>query len=397
MVSAMTTPPAVKDTIPRLHQVVDHVGDQLIGLEKGYDTFEDCRMRYLETQRRLEREGRGRLTASRVSDSERNWAPTRDCLQELMRWGAIEAAQLPSERKFVDRYREQRYTITDRGRELARLAATSQAGFVDAVTAAIIEAHPYFRALLEALADGVITYPVVSEGEVAEGRRLGRKVADWAAWGVEQIAGDPTAELVRCEIEKALDRFRHREEKPTTKELAEALSAGFAVAGFAARGLVFDSATIKALLRWGSALLVYDQSRYVPGFPQTTVLWGCSDIAVDDAGRMTATRRGHAAWGEIVARAIVAAYDALAAEDPSHMRTPFVAVHRVRAHAAHAVGVARALVDRVLADLVDGAFPEIPVQAAVYVGSTTRLPDSEPAFRYRGGRRLVMQITHKEE
>lgn len=394
----MTTPSAVKDTIPRLHQVVDHARDQLIGLEKGLDTFEECRLRYLETQRRLEREGRGRLTASRVSDSERNWAPTRDCLQELIRWGAIEAAQLPSERKFVDRYREQRYAITGRGRELARLAARSQAGFVDAVTAAIIEAHPYFRALLEALAGGVIAYPVVSEGEVAEGRSQERKVADWAAWGVERIGGDPAAELVRHEIEKALDRFRHREEKPTTKELAEALSDGFAVAGFAARGLVFDSATIKALLRWGSALLVYDQSRYVPGFPQTTVLWwGCSDIAGDDAGRMTATRRGRAAWGEIVARAIVTAYDALAAQDPSHMQTPFIAVHRVRAHAAAAVGVTRALVNRVLADLVDGAFPEIPVQAAVYVGSTTRLPDSEPAFRYRGGRRLVMQVTNKEE
>lgn len=393
----MTAPPAVKDTIPRLHQVVDHARDQLIGLEEGLATFEDCRSRYLETQRRLDREGRGRLTASRVSDSERNWAPTRDCLQELMRWGAIESAPLPSERKFVDRYRDQRYVITARGLELARLAATSQAGFVDAVTAAIIDAHPYFRALLERLSSDFISYPVVSEGEVAEGRRQGRKVADWASWGVERIAGDPTTELVRREIEKALHRFRHREEKPTTKELAEALSDGFAVAGFAARGLVFDSATIKALLRWGSALLVYDQSRYVPGFPQTTVLWGCCDIAVDDTGRMAATRRGRAAWGETTARAIVAAYGALATEDPSHMQTPFIAVHRVRAHAAHTVGVTRALVNRVLADLVDGAFPQIHVQAAVYVGSTTRLPDSEPAFRYRGGRRLVMQVTHINE
>jgi hypothetical protein len=390
----MTPPAVVKDTIPRLHQVIDHARDQLIGLERGLDTFEECRLRYLETQRRLEREGRGRLTVSRVSDSERNWAPTRDCLQELMRWGAIETAQVPSERKFVDRYREQRYVITDRGRELARLADTSQAGFVDAVTAAIIEAHPYFRALLETLANGVIAYPVVSEGDVAEGRRQGRRVADWATWGIERLAGGPSAELVRREIEKALDRFRHREEKPTTKELAEALSDGFAVAGFAAHGLVFDSATIKALLRWGSALLVYDQSRYVPGYPQTIVLWGCSDIAIDGAGRMIATRRGRAAWGERVAQAIVTAFDALAAEDPSHMQTPFIAVHRVRAHAAHAVGVTRTLVNRVLADLVDGAFPEIPVQGAVYVGSTIRLPDSEPAFRYRGGRRLVMQVTH---
>jgi len=373
--------------------VVDHARDQLIGLGKGLDTFEDCRLRYLETQRRLEREGRGRVTASRVSDAERNWAPTRDCLQELMRWGAVETAQLPSERKFVDRYREQHYQLTARGRELAEIAGTSQAAFVDAVTAAIIEAHPYFRALLEALAEGVIAYPVLSEGEVLTGRREGRKVADWAAWGAEQIAGEPTSELVERELKKALRRFAGREQKPTAKELAEALGDGFAVSGFAARGLVFDSATIKALRPWGSVLLVYDQSRYVPEFPHTTVIWRCSDLGADEDGRMFATRRGRADWGKRVAHAIVVAYDELAAEDPSHMVTPFIPVHRVRAHAAHAVGVTRALVNRVLTDLVNGEFPHIPVQAAVFVGSTTRLPDSEPPFRYRGGRRLVMQIT----
>jgi hypothetical protein len=383
----------VKDTIPRLHHVVDHARDQLIGLAKGLNTFEACRLRYLETQRRLEREGRGRVTASRISDAERNWAPTRDCLQELMRWAAVQAAQLPSERKFLDRYREQSYQLTDRGRELADLASTSQAAFVDAVTAAIIEAHPYFRALLEALADGVIAYPVVSEGEVIGGRRDGRKVADWAAWGAERIAGDSASPVVERELKKALNRFAHREEKPTAKELSEALSDGFAVAGFAARGLAFDSASIKAFRRWGSALLVYDQSRYVPELPHAAVMWGCSDLGTDESGRMVAIRRGRAEWGDGVAHAIVAAYDLLAAEDPSHMLTPFIPVHRVRAHAAHAVGVTRALVNRVLADLIDGEFPDVPVQAAVFVGSTIRLPDSEPPFRYRGGRRLVMQIT----
>lgn len=393
MISVMAASPVIRDTIPRLHRVVDHARDQLIGLAQGQDTFEECRLRYLETQKRLEREGRGRLTASRVSDSERNWAPTRDCLQELMRWNAVESAQVPSERKFVERYREHRYTITDHGREMASLASDSRAAFTDALTASIIQAHPYFRRLLEALDGGFITYPVVYEGDVARGRRDGRGTKDWAEWGAERIAGDSSTDLALRELRRGLDRFRNREDKPTNKELAEAMTDGFAVAGFTARGLPIDSTTIKALLRWGSELLIYDQSRHVPGCPQTTVLWGCSDLGADTDGRMTATRRGRAAYGERVAAAIVAAYPELAEADASQMQTPFIPVHRVRAKVAAETGVTRMLVNGVLSDLVDGGFPSIPATAAVFSGSTTKLPDSEPPFRYHGGRRLVMQIT----
>lgn len=386
----------LRDTIPRLHRVLDHAGDQLLGLDAGDDTFEACRVRYLETQRRLVREGRGRLTASRVSDAERNWAPTRDCLQELMRWGAVEPARLPSERKFVDRYRDETYTVTERGREMAALARDSRAGFTDAVTACIVEAHPYFRRLLELLDADVISYPQLRDSDIAHGRRDGRSLRDWAAWGAERITGDATTEATLNELKRALDRFKSRngDDKPSNKELAEAMNDGFAVAGFAARGLAIDGPTIKALLRWGSELLVYDQSRYVLGYPQATVIWGCSDLTTDAEGRTkAATRRGRAQYGQVVAEAIVAAYHELAAVDDSKMQTPFVAVHRVRAHAAAEAHVTRALVDRVLVDLVDGNFTDIPANVAVFVGSTTQLPDSEPAFRYRGGRRLVMQVT----
>src|ERR1700735_2192674 len=55
------------DTIPRLHHLVPHLGDQLAGLDDK-PTFEDCRHRYIATAERLEREGKGRRTASRVGD-----------------------------------------------------------------------------------------------------------------------------------------------------------------------------------------------------------------------------------------------------------------------------------------------------------------------------------------
>lgn len=389
----------VTDTIPRLHRVVDHARDQLAGLDAGQDTFEACRQRYLHTQQRLQREGRGRATASRIGDAERNWAPTRDCLQELMRWGAVTPQPLPSERKFLDRYREHHYELTDRGRQMAEAARTNRAVFTDEVATCLIEAHPYLQRLLEALAVGRITLPLIGDGDIGRGRKQDRKLADWAAWGAERISGEVGRDDVERELRRALGRFRNRTEdhKPTDKELAEAMSDGFAVAGFAARGAPVDATSIRTFLRWGPDLLLYDFSRHVPGFPQTLVLWGCSDLSVGPDGRRRAARRGNAEYGDRVATSLVASYHAQAADAQTSMATPFIAIHQARAQAAEQTGVTRALASRVLADLVDGAYAELSAAVAVFVGSTTTLPDSEPTFRYRGGRRMVMQVTSTQD
>jgi hypothetical protein len=49
----MISPPSPRDTIPRLHRIVDHPADQLIGLATGADSFEECRVRYGRTTERL--------------------------------------------------------------------------------------------------------------------------------------------------------------------------------------------------------------------------------------------------------------------------------------------------------------------------------------------------------
>lgn len=388
--------PLVTDTIPRLHRIADHGRDQLIGLASDADSFEDCRERYLQTQQRLDREGRGRVTASRIGDAERNWAPTRDCLQELMRWGALEPARLPSERKFLDRYRDARYVLTPRGDEMAEAARTSRAAFTDAVSACLIEAHPYFRGLLDTLQAGPIVYPTVERGDVKRARAQQRTVVEWAAWGAEQIAGDASVKQTEHELKRALDRFRNRgENKPSDKALAEALSDGFAVAGFLARGAYGDATTIRTFLRWGPELLLYDYSHNVPAHPKALVLWGCSDISMAPGGRLLTNRRGFGAYADRVAREIVTAYGELSATADTEMETPFLAVHLVRAQVAERLGVTRPLVNQVLGKLVDGAFPDVAATVAVFVGSNTSLPVSEPPFRYRGGRRMVMQVNPK--
>ena len=117
-----------------------------------------------------------------------------------MRWGAVEAAQLPSERKFVDRYREQHYQLTTRGRELAGLAGDEPGR----VRRRGDRGDHRGASVLPRAAGGSgrrgDRLPGGLRGRGRDGPPRGRKVADWAAWGAERIAGEPTAELVEREL-----------------------------------------------------------------------------------------------------------------------------------------------------------------------------------------------------
>ena len=163
----------VRDKIPRLHRIVAHIHDQLRGMAEGGTTFEACRVRYGDTQRRLAQEGHGRATAppAGVSSRERNWSPTRDCLSELMRLGAVVNKPLPSTRSVVDRYRGETYELTEFGLELAELTSDG-VRFADALSQVLIAAHPYLRSLLLMLEKEPIRCPTISEGDV-ERERLG--------------------------------------------------------------------------------------------------------------------------------------------------------------------------------------------------------------------------------
>ena len=272
-----------RDTIPRLHRIVAHGRDQLRGIADGDATFEACRVRYGDTQQRLAQEGRGRSTAppTGVSGRERNWAPTRDCLSELMRLGAVMNKPLPSSRLFVDRYRGETYELTELGMNLAELASDG-ARFVDALSQRLISAHPYLRLLLLTLEKNSIRCPSISESDV-ERRRAGTR--GWAEWAAEQIGSETSPDSVAKEIAAHLGRRfgNPPAERPSNKALAETTNDALMVAAFAAYGVRLDATTIKTLLRWGSDLLLYDQSRHIPAYPDANVIcwpptWGMGPV-----------------------------------------------------------------------------------------------------------------------
>ena len=286
-----------RDTIPRLHRIVPHARDQLRGIADGDATFEACRVRYGETQRRLAQEGQGRSTAppEGVSERERNWAPTRDCLSELMRWGAVVNKPLPSSRRFVDRYRGETYELTELGMNLVELQSEGSQ-FVDALSQRLISVHPYLRSLLLALETNPIRCPAISEGDV-ERERVG--IRGWAEWAAVRIGSETSPDAVEKEIAAHLDRRfgTPPAERPSNKALAETTNDALMVAAFAACDIRFDAPTIKTLLRWGSELLLYDQSRYVPAHPDANVIWLAADLSHGSNGDLLPARRGIAEYG----------------------------------------------------------------------------------------------------
>ena len=384
-----------RDTIPRLHRIVPHARDQLRGMADGDATFEGCRIRYGRTQQRLAQEGHGRSTAPPpgISAKERNWAPTRDCLSELMRWGAVENKPLPSSRAFVDRYREETYELTEVGMDLAGMT-TDGARFVDAISHRMIAAHPYLHLLLLALEESSIRCPAISEGDV-ERRRSGAR--GWAEWAVKQIGGETAPDVVEKEITAHLNRRfgNPPTERPTNKALAETTNDALMVAAFAARNLRLDATTIKTLLRWGSELLLYDQSRYILAYPDTNVVWLAADLKRGEEGCLLPTRRGLTEYGERVARTFPVAYQEQARASSTSLSEPYLPIHQLRAQVAYECAVTRILCDLVLARLADGEYSEVNVEVLLHIG-TTGLPSSEPAFRHHGRRRLEITMRNKQ-
>ena len=384
-----------RDTIPRLHRVVAHARDQLRGIADGEATFEACRLRYGETQRRLAQEGQGRSTAppTGVSERERNWAPTRDCLSELMRLGAVANKPLPSSRPFVARYRDEIYELTELGMSLAELASDGSQ-FVDVLSRRLIAAHQYLRLLLLALEKSSIQCPAISEGDV-EHRRAGTR--GWAEWAADRIGGDTSPDAVEEEITAHLNRRfgNPPTERPSNKALAETTNDALMVAAFAARDVRLDATTIKTLLRWGSDLLLYDQSRYVPDHPDVNVIWLAADLGRGLDGDLLPARRGIAAHGDRVALAFPSAYRQQAHSSSSSLAEPYIPIHQLRAQVAYECAVTRALCDLVLARLADGDYPDVDGEVLLHIG-TSGLPSSEPAFRHNGRRRLEATMRSKQ-
>lgn len=399
--SELMADPAVTDTIPRLHQLVPHMSDFLVRSSEGGRSFEDARRGYAGTVARLAAAGLGRQTASRLSDADAYWAPTAELLQEAMRVGFVQRRPLPSSRKNLAGHRDASFELTDAGREAARLAGESAAEFASRLADAAIGAHPYLRSLLVLLEQGPLVCPEVREGQMESSAREGRDTRYWADWAADLINSKTKADVattagVLAEMQQAATkRFGIKPNpKPSKKALSEAFNDAFAAASLRARGLPIGANNLKVLKAWGSQLRLFDQSRYVPAYPEANVIWLGSDLIRQDGVVTDAVRRGLAHHGQSVARALVYAYGRQSQGRTSDLISmPYLPIHEVRAEAAFDCRVTRALADLVLERLAEGAYAELGVQVWLHL-SGGEVPESEPIYRRGGSRRFSMTITN---
>ena len=327
----------VRDTIPRLQQLVPHMRDQLTGLRHG-STFEHARRRYADTVDRLDSQGLGRRTASRVGDRDQYWSPTRDVLDEAMRLGFVERQQLPSSRRYVDAHRNRQHTLTQLGLQAAEEAETDMAAFCDRLAAAVYDNHPYFRAFIDTLQDGPIGCPEVAEGEVEEARCRGKNTEYWVEIASQRIprqtiSGDNKARIRETIVAVVRHRFGQTLERlPTSKQMAEALNDAYIEAALRLCGLSIGAIDLKVMKKWGSQLMLLDESRYVPAFTGQNIIWLAADVS--DNGDVRIQRRALQNYERPVAEAVVAAYKAQAGTEETSLKAPYLPIYRVRAQAA---------------------------------------------------------------
>jgi len=392
------------DTIPRLHQLVPHMSDFLVRMSDGSLTFEEARRGYAETVTRLAAQGLGRQTASRLSDADAYWSPTAELLQEAIRLGFVQRQPLPSARLHLDAHRATEHKLTTRGCEAATLVTSAPSAFRLLLADTAIASHPYLRSFLLLLDESPLICPELREGEIESGRGEGRDTQYWASWAAERINAQAdhdvtTPDAVQAEMKQAVTkRFGANPiRRPTNKALAEALNDAFAAASLRGRKVPIGATDLKVLKAWGSQLLLFDQSRYVPAYADGNVIWLASDLVRENDNDLAARPRTFAQHGTAVARALVDAYRRQAHGRMTELVTmPYLPIHEVRAEAAFECGVTRALADIVLERLAAGEFDELGVQVWLHL-SGGEVRSSEPIYRRGGTRRFSMTMTTKPE
>jgi hypothetical protein len=162
-----SSPAPETETIGRVAHLLTHVAHQLPALAASQDTFEDIRRRYGKAMKELAARGEGRVTAPRagVGVAYSYFSSARDLIKELQTLGWVEPGiPVPGSKATVDAHRTRRYPLTADGARVA--AITSRRELADELSDALLDHHPYMRALLGALAQEPLFCPLAPQGEI---------------------------------------------------------------------------------------------------------------------------------------------------------------------------------------------------------------------------------------
>ena len=186
-------------------------------------------------------------------------------------------------------------------------------------------------------------------------------------------------------------RFGQTQERlPTSKQMAEALNDAFSEAALRLSGLSAGAIDLKVMKKWGSQLMLLDESRYVPEFDGQNTIWLAASVSEK-------RRRPHTAQDTIELRAISGRSGCLGVRGPRRGQQRPASERLIFRSTAYAhrpafdCQVTRALVNLVIERLAAGSIPDNRGQVLLHLG-TTRQPKSEPIYRRGGNRRYEITI-----
>jgi hypothetical protein len=343
-----------------------------------------------------------RAIGARIDDGYTLWNPTAKAIGEVMRLGLVAQQPLPSTRRNVDAHRENTYTLTPEGQALVSSSARQESTFRSLFTPLLVKQHPYFAAVLAAVAEEPLVIPEYTEEALVGFQETARSwttalAADAASRMSQMACARPSTDDITMRVRDALAKRFPPGSEPTRKDILDAVQDALIVATLEARGLRIDATSFNVITSWGRQLFVLNESRYVLSL-QGRVVWSTAEMT-EATGSVAVKRRGLSEFGDTVAQELAKAYRSIVDSMNDEFETggflfPYLDIFRVRALTAFRARVNVSVVDRVIAEIATHE-RQVPFSVELALGARTTLPASEPPFRLNGRRYYVMLIKPK--
>lgn len=390
MLSSYTIAMSTRDNIPRVTHLVQFEAI-LDGLAEGL-CFDELRKRLRRVAIDLARVSGGHEPGGHPDYQ--MWNPTTDALADLMRWGWVGKAALPSSRDRVGAYRTVLYGLTGEGRQWTQNRNAGEAR--DALGRKLIEQHPYFRQYLIRLNKAPLFIPELAESDIDS--RATPETLDYLRVVKEvfrRIEASPVRPIGSAvELQKQVSmyvrrRFAHVQPK-NRKALLDALLDAVLAGVLEAEGLGADPASFVIINSWARELFLTGSSRYVNEAPGGWLHWSGADICVDGSV-LSYTRRGLNRTREAVVQML-----GIAANELKQPGTELVRIYPLRGTVAFRCGAVNEIVDRVIVELITNQ-NDSPYRLSLSAGALFTPPGSEWPLSFNGRKYHLITIRNVEK
>jgi hypothetical protein len=362
----------------------------MTGLLSGA-TFEEVRRAVVDRARDLDREADldGAFDEAkwerRRSDPKEHVSNAVDVLKEAMRLGWVERRVLPSTPDSAYLHSNDVYELLADGRTWAELAVQDRRAAYNALTGALMDAHPQVAGFLRAIGarsdseSSSFTIPMLRWDQV---RHLSEDLyledllqVVVAAAEAGRLGWHADAETIETGIRSYVTRIRARraarDKTQSRKEFLKTCEEATTKVAFAASGCPLDYISMELLRRWTRFLGVGNFSYYAPG-PYALRLWGTGTVEGSGSEVSIARRIGPDVRREVLSTLLEAWRERRAGPEAS-MYAP---VWELRAAVCWRLRIADTEWDKAISELLHGAHKDQPYRVHLDQASLGPAPAS---------------------